>query len=66
MKLYRCISNKSGYRFTLHKIYQVDEGDRILITNDIGVQHFISKVELGANFINLQDERNDKLNKLGI
>ena len=66
MKLYRCISNKSGYWLTLHKIYQVDEEDRILITNDRGNQHFISKAELGANFINLQDERNDKLNQLGI
>lgn len=73
MRAYRCLSNNSGYHLTKGKIYLVEKyvqsyrADKIkhLIINDKGYEHFIFDDELD-NFIDIQQEREDKLNQLGI
>ena len=74
MRAYKCLSNNPGYHLTKGKIYLVEKyvqsyrADRIthLITNDKGIEHFIFDDELEENFIDIEQEREDKLNQLGI
>ena len=79
MRAYRCLTNNSGYHLTIGKIYLVEKyvqstyADTLgvpnkvkhLIINDKGFEHFIFDDEL-ENFIDIEQEREDKLNQLGI
>ncbi len=79
MKAYRCLTNNSGYHLTIGKVYLVEKyvqstyADTLgvtnkvkhLIINDKGFEHFIFDDEL-ENFIDIEKEREDKLNQLGI
>lgn len=70
MKAYRCLTNNSGYHLTKGKIYLVEkyvQSDKVkhLIINDKGFEHFIFDDEL-EHFIDIEQEREDKLNQLGI
>jgi hypothetical protein len=73
MRAYRCLTNNSGYHLTIGKIYLVEKyvqsytSHKIkhLIINDKGFEHFIFDDEL-EHFIDIEQEREDKLNQLGI
>ena len=69
---YKCLSNTTGYWFTVGKIYHLvkrvtenslvsTQGDCYLITNDIGHQHFLFEDELKKDFINLAAVREVKI-----
>lgn len=67
MKAYRCLTNKTGYHLTIGKIYLIKDytTDKTnLIINDKGVEHFLFDDEMEDNFIDIEQEREDKLNKL--
>ena len=73
--VYKCLSNTTGYWFTVGKIYHLEkcyettkfsnlvstQEDCHLITNDKGHQHFIFEDELKKDFINLAAVREVKI-----
>lgn len=73
MKFVKCIGNTGGTYLTIDKIYQVkkeviNNGQKyIKIETDKGAELYYNlESSIGTIFIDIQQEREDKLNQLGI
>lgn len=73
MKFVKCISNTGGTYLTINKIYQVkrqvisDGHTYIEIETDKGAEIYYNiDLSQGTIFIDIQQERENKLNQLGI
>lgn len=71
--MFKCIST-GDYHLTIGKDYMITlnvgksnlVGIHNLITNDKGVQHLLFEKELEKQFVDIQKQRHNKLNELGI
>lgn len=69
MKLFRCINKGSGEYLTIGKIYEariVEVDKYIEVKNDKGLHINFNIYKENPNFIDISEERNNKLNQIGI
>ena len=70
MKLVKCINKGKGEYLTIGKVYQASRefGEQIFIEvmNDKGVSLLFNMTGDKPNFIDIEEDRNNKLKQLGI